>query len=175
MYYDILVYLVVLIIIFDFVYRSIKIKSLNFNPKLMIVGLEILMVAFIFANIPSTLPISVVKESYKYRQFQSVIYDNKTIYNLENIDKYEKEAFEYSLEANNMDYDYIDVNKTVDGKLCTVDVEYRYDDKFLFLKKKTIYKYSCTYKIIDKSKLEYITSDSEIRSIIFGLFKGLYF
>lgn len=175
MYYDVLVYLVILIIIVNLVYITIKTKSLNINPELIIGGIVILLVTLILVKLPSTLPLSIANDRNKYLQIKGAICDTGTIYSLEDIDKYEKEAFEYALEANNVDYDYIDVNKTVDGKLCTVDVEYRYDNKHLLLKEKVIYKYSCSYKIVDESRLEYITSDSEINSVTFGLFDGLYF
>lgn len=175
MYYDVLVYLVILIIIVNLVYRTIKTKSLNINPELIIGGIVILLVTLILVKLPSTLPLSIANDRNKYLQIKGAICDTGTIYSLEDIDKYEKEAFEYALEANNVDYDYIDVNKTIDGKLCTVDVEYRYDNKHLLLKEKVIYKYSCSYKIVDESRLEYITSDSEINSVTFGLFDGLYF
>ena len=175
MYYDVLVYLVILIIIVNLVYRTIKTKSLNINPKLIIGGIVILLGTLILVKLPSTLPLSITNDRNKYLQIKGAICDTGTIYSLEDIDKYEKEAFEYALEANNVDYDYIDVNKTVDGKLCTLDVEFRYDNKHLLLKEKVIYKYSCSYKIVDESRLEYITSDSEINSVTFGLFDGLYF
>lgn len=175
MYYDVLVYLVILIIIANLVYRTIKTKSLNINPKLIIGGIVILLGALLLVKIPSTLPLSIANDRNKYLQIKGAICDTGTIYSLEDIDKYEKEAFEYALEANNVDYDYIDVNKIVDGKLCTLDVEFRYDNKHLLLKEKVIYKYSCSYKILDESRLEYITSDSEINSVTFGLFDGLYF
>ena len=141
MYYDILVYLVILIIIVNLVYRTIKTKSLNINPKLIIGGIVILLGTLILVKLPSTLPLSIANDRNKYLQIKGAICDTGTIYSLEDIDKYEKEAFEYALEANNVDYDYIDVNKTVDGKLCTLDVEFRYDNKHLLLKEKVIYKY----------------------------------
>lgn len=175
MYYDVLVYLVILIIIVNLVYRTIKTKTLNINTELIIGGIVILLGTLILVKLPSTLPLSIANDRNKYLQIKGAICDTGTIYSLEDIDKYEKEAFEYALEANNVDYDYIDVNKIVDGKLCTLDVEFRYDNKHLLLKEKVIYKYSCSYKILDESRLEYITSDSEINSVTFGLFDGLYF
>ena len=56
MYYDILVYLVILIIIVNLVYRTIKTKSLNINPKLIIGGIVILLGTLILVKLPSTLP-----------------------------------------------------------------------------------------------------------------------
>ena len=174
MYYDILVYLVLLIIIVNLVYSSIKEKSLSLNPECIIGGIVVLLVGLFAIKLPSALPVRIAEDRHKYLQIKSAIHEG-SIYNMEDVEKYEKEAFEYALEANNVNYDYMDVNKIVDGNLCTVNVEYRYDNKSLVLKEKAIYKYSCSYKIGDDSKLEYITSDSETDKVTFGLFKGLYF
>lgn len=171
MYIDVFILLCVIVIVGYIVYSCIKD---NFNPMVCLALVAGMFICFNFGKLPTKMYSGISSDMTSYIDIVKVKDEIDTINTLDRIVKYTEESYKYALEKNDIEYDYLNVDKVIDGNLCYLNVEYMFNYKYYLFKEKAIYKETTVYKINKDSSLSFITSDTDTESIFFGLFKGLY-
>lgn len=171
MYIDVFILLCVIVIVGYIVYSCIKD---NFNPMVCLALVAGMFICFNFGKLPTRTSPSISDDIYSYIDIAKVRDEIDTIYTLDRIVNYTEDSYKYSLDKNEIEYDYLNVDKVVDGNLCYLTIEYMFNDKSVLFKEKAIRKQTTVYKVNEDSTLSFITTDSDKDSILFGLFKGLY-